>query len=145
MTHLLDVNVLIALMDRRHVFHSRAHRWFEQAGSADWATCPTIQNGLIRILGNPRYANHVGPPVLAATMLATLTGLPGHRFWHDNVSLLDETLIDRTKLARSDQITDTYLLALARSNGGRLATLDSRISTAAVEGGAAALFLIPSE
>ena len=36
---LLDVNVLIALLDRRHVHHEPAHRWFA-GSSGPWATWP---------------------------------------------------------------------------------------------------------
>ena len=37
---LLDVNVLIALLDRRHVHHEPAHGWFATAQADGWATCP---------------------------------------------------------------------------------------------------------
>jgi predicted nucleic acid-binding protein len=40
------------------------------------------------------------------------------------------------------QVTDTYLLALAVHNAGRLASFDRRLSTVAVTGGAEALHLI---
>jgi predicted nucleic acid-binding protein len=36
-------------------------------------------------------------------------------------------------------VTDTYLLALARAHGGKLATFDRRMVTAAVTGGVRAL------
>jgi hypothetical protein len=45
-------------------------------------------------------------------------------------------------LLDSSQITDTYLLALAVQQGGLLVSLDQRLSTNAVEGGAEALELI---
>ena len=143
MTFLLDVNVLIALIDRRHVFHFRAHKWFEREGHRSWATCPTTQNGLVRIVGNPRYRNYPGPPGQVATVLAKLVELPGHTFWHDNISILDADLFDARMLSAPDQITDSYLLALSRSYGGRLATMDGRLSTASVIGGAEAAFHIP--
>lgn len=144
MTFLLDVNVLIALLDPRHIFHARAHKWFADEGSADWATCPTTENGLIRIIGNPRYPNNAGPPALGAAMLSKLTALPGHHFWPDSISLLRSDFVDPSKLMKADQITDTYLLALALSCGGALATLDSRLSpAAAAASGSAGIFLVP--
>lgn len=35
---LLDVNVLIALLDRRHVHHEPAHGWFAKAQAHGWAS-----------------------------------------------------------------------------------------------------------
>jgi len=36
-TYLLDVNVLIALIDRAHVQHDAAHAWFAATGHHAWA------------------------------------------------------------------------------------------------------------
>ncbi len=52
---LLDVNVLIALLDRRHIHHEPTHGWFASAQADGWATCPLSQNAVLRILGQPRY------------------------------------------------------------------------------------------
>jgi predicted nucleic acid-binding protein len=43
----------------------------------------------------------------------------------------------------SGQVTDTYLLALARYHNGELATFDRKLVPLAVKGGKAALHLIP--
>jgi len=45
---LLDVNVLIALLDRRHIHHEPAHGWFAAAQANGWATCPLTQNAVLR-------------------------------------------------------------------------------------------------
>ncbi|KAA1178670.1 PIN domain-containing protein [Rhizobium tropici] len=142
MTFLLDINVLIALFDPTHVAHDVAHGWFHSTGSESWATCPLTENGVIRILSQSSYPNSPGPPSTAALLVAQLRGLPGHRFWADDVSLLDNSLVDSTKLLTAGQITDTYLLALAKFHGGRLATLDRRLSAIAVKDGKAALHII---
>jgi predicted nucleic acid-binding protein len=47
-------------------------------------------------------------------------------------------------LLHSRQVTDTYLLALAVSKGGQLATFDTRLTATAVQGGSAALHPIPT-
>jgi predicted nucleic acid-binding protein len=49
----LDVVVLIALLDRRHVHPEPAHAWFTASNPAGWATCPLPQNAVLRILGQP--------------------------------------------------------------------------------------------
>jgi predicted nucleic acid-binding protein len=54
---LLDVNVLVALFDPDHVHHELAHDWFGDHRAQGWATCPVTQNGLVRVLSNPRYGS----------------------------------------------------------------------------------------
>lgn len=138
---LLDVNVLLALLDRRHVHHEPAHRWF--AGSrGPWATCPLTQNAMLRILGQPRYPNSPGPPAVVAPLVAALIRHPRHCFWPDAVSLLEPSLVDSDRLLEAGQLTDAYLLALAVHHGGQLVTLDHRLNSAAVVGGSEALRLI---
>ncbi|MEB3259392.1 MAG: TA system VapC family ribonuclease toxin [Cyanobacteriota bacterium] len=138
---LLDVNVLIALLDRRHVHHEPAHRWFA-ASSGNWATCPLTQNAVLRILGQPRYPNSPGPPAVVAPLVTALIRHPRHRFWPDALSLLDPSLVDADRLLEAGQLTDVYLLALAVHHGGQLVTLDQRLNSAAVVGGSEALLLI---
>jgi len=55
MIALLDVNVLVALFDPNHTLHEPAHRWFETERESGWATCPITENGLVRVLSNPKY------------------------------------------------------------------------------------------
>jgi len=142
-TFLLDVNVLIALIDPGHVAHDDAHDWFASIGAAAWAGCPITENGLIRIVGNPSYPNSPGSPAVVAEILQKLQALPGYRFWPDDLSLIGADGVDPTKILTSAQVTDTYLLALAKAHGGQLATLDRKLSAAAVTGGKSALHLIP--
>jgi hypothetical protein len=52
---LLDVNILVALMDRVHLSHAEAHRWFDSESHAGWATCAITVNGCLRILGRAAY------------------------------------------------------------------------------------------
>jgi uncharacterized protein len=141
-TYLLDVNVLIALIDPTHVSHADAHRRFAQEGSASWATCPITQNGVMRIVSNPRYPNTPGSPAVVAAVLSRLQSLAGHVFWPDDISLLDERRIDAGRLLTAGQVTDSYLLALAVANGGQLASLDRRLSVTSVHGGRSGLRLI---
>lgn len=142
MTFLLDVNVLIALIDPSHIGHDAAHRWFDEEGCAAWATCPMTENGVIHIVGNPKYPNTPGSPAAVAPIVAQFRTLPGHVFWSDDLSLVGSALIDAQKILTSAQVTDSYLLGLAVAKGGRLATFNRRLSTKAVKGGDAALNVI---
>lgn len=140
--HLLDVNILIALVDPDHVQHDRAHQWFEQTGQSAWATCPITEAAVPRILGNPRYPNTRGTPAAIMPYLRDLCALPGHVFWPDDISLLDSERIDASRLLDFSQITDTYLLALAVAHDGKLATFDRRLVADAVPQGRIHLTLI---
>ena len=140
--YLLDVNVLIALVDPAHVQHEPAHEWFGRTGKKGFATCPITENGLLRIVGHPRYPNSPGAPGVVAQSLAALRGLPGHAFWADTVSLADAQCVDASRLSGHAQVTDSYLLALAVAHRGRLASMDRRLVVDAVRGGSAALALI---
>lgn len=139
--HLLDVNVLIALLDAGHVHHSRAKAFFKKAAPAGWATCPLTENGLLRILGNPSYPNGPGSPGEARKLLAHLTALPGHQFWPDGPSLLDPKTFPQLPAFR--HLTDAWLLALSVSRQARFATFDQGIDPALIPGGPAAFYLIP--
>jgi toxin-antitoxin system PIN domain toxin len=139
---LLDVNVLIALIDPAHVQHDRAHDWFAAKGKKAWATCSLTENGVLRIVGHPRYPSSPGTPAAVAELMAILLALGGHEFWPDDVTLLDRQRIDSARLLDSGQVTNAYLLALARAHGGQFATFDRHLVTDAVIDGARTLHLI---
>lgn len=138
---LLDVGAVIALIDPMHVHHDRAHRWFGSRQPGRWHTCPTVQNGVVRVVSNPRYPNHQPAPTVLAS-LASLVAREDHEFLPDAVSLLDAS-VHTERLLTASQVTDTYLLHLAASNDARMATFDQRLVTAAVPNGATVLFPIP--
>ena len=141
-TFLLDLNVLIALVDPVHVQHNAAHDWFSRIGKKSFATCPITENGLLRIVGHPKYPNSPGAPSAVMPALAAMRAMPGHEFWADTVSIADAAAIDAGLLSSHAQVTDSYLLALAKANGGRLASLDRRLVVAAVPLGRKSLELI---
>ena len=139
---LLDVNVLIALVDPAHVHHEPAHTWFAATGSHAFATCPLTENGLVRIVGHPKYPNSPGPPSAVVESLVAIRRLPGHKFWPDKISVADEAYFAAALLSSHSRVTDSYLLALAHTNGGRLATMDQKLATEAVPNAKASLELI---
>jgi hypothetical protein len=139
---LLDVNVLIALIDPAHIQHEDVHDWFGRVGRKAFATCPMTENGLLRIVGHPKYPNSPGPPSVVAGALSSIRGMPGHAFWPDSISLIDSRFADAALLSSHTRVTDSYLLALARSNKGRLATLDSKLSIEVVPEGRSFLELV---
>ena len=140
--YLLDVKVLIALVDPAHVQHEPAHERFSRVGHRSWATCAITQNGLLSILGHPRYPSSPGNPGTLLPMLRSLCAHPGHAICPDDITILDSELIAGNHLIQPGQVTDTYLLALAVQQGGRLATFDRKLVAATVTQGADALVLI---
>jgi len=141
-TYLLDVNVLIALMDRSHVHHEAAHRWFGGPEASRWATCPMTENAVVRIMGGTGYVNSPGSLLVVARLLQQMMALPGHVFWPDDVSLFSTPGVDLDRLLTAAQVADSYLLALARAHGGKLASFDRRLITDAVREGASTLHVI---
>ena len=96
-----------------------------------WLSCPITQNGCLRILSQPSYANPVSV-VQAFELLQSAVSTEHHQFVPDNISLLDDMLVDTQRLSGHGQLTDVYLLALAVSHNARLVTLDTRIYLTAV-------------
>jgi hypothetical protein len=130
---LLDVNVLVALFDPDHVHHEAAHRWFGEHRSRGWATCPLTENGLVRVLSSAAYRSAPVPPGETLSRLRTFCASGHHVFWPDSASLRDQSLFPARALGHR-QLTDVYLLGLARSRNGRLATFDRSVRTASVAG-----------
>ena len=114
MTHLLDGNVLVALVVEDHVHHDPAREWFADAGT--FSTCPITQGTLVRLL----LRNDVGTPD-ALAVLAAVTDHGRHEFWPDDLGYAD--VVMRGVIGHR-QVTDAYLAQLARSNRGRVATFD---------------------
>jgi toxin-antitoxin system PIN domain toxin len=114
-TFLADGNLLIALTVADHVHHGAATRWFE--GSADrLATCPITEGTLLRFLireGLTAFS--------ACSVLDALRAQAWHEFWPDAIRYEASQLAG---VIGHRQVTDAYLVALARHHRGRLATID---------------------
>lgn len=121
---LLDINLLIALAWPDHVHHALAHRWFARSGKNAWATCPLTQLGFVRISSNPRIVSAAVSPREATQVLAGITARMGHEFWPDPIEVTAVPEFSSTAFVGHRQVTDAYLIGLARHRKGRLATLD---------------------
>jgi uncharacterized protein len=131
---LLDVNVLVALFDPDHVHHDLAHDWFVDHRSDGWASCPLTQNGLIRVLANPRYGSPNASLRGVRETVRRFLRSNEHEFWPDDVSIADDTLFNVAAVTGHRQITDIYLLGLATRHGGHLVTFDRSIPVKAIIG-----------
>ena len=129
--YLLDTNVLIALLWPSHAQHTRAVRWFTRHRSNGWATCPFTQAGFVRIVSNPAFSRDAVTPRDAVGVLAANTASKDHSFWPDELPLAEAVDFAGSKLLGHPQVTDAYLLGLVLRRGGRLATLDERVTALA--------------
>jgi uncharacterized protein len=136
-THLLDVNLLLALTDPMHVHHDAAHAWFATTGRHAWATRPVTENGFVRVASHPQYPNRPGD-VLA--IVRQFCATEGHYFWSEDISVRDP--IKPSEIITHACVTDVFLLGLAVYKGGKLATLDRRLPVTAIQNGAQAVELI---
>ncbi len=139
---LLDVNVLVALFFPDHVHHDLAHDWFADQRHQGWATCPLTENGLIRVACQQPSDEVLVRPVDVIKHLGRLCQDKHYRAWTDAVSLTDTELFAPQFISGHRQVTDVYLLGLARKMGGRLATFDRTIPVKAVRGATAELLQI---
>ncbi|MGO8930684.1 MAG: TA system VapC family ribonuclease toxin [Limisphaerales bacterium] len=135
MRALLDINAVIALLGPDHAFQERAQAWWAAQANSGWASCPIVENGVVRIMSNPGYTQGArftpGDLISRLRMFATQTN---HEFWPDDVSLRDGKLFMPERIHSSRQLTDLYLLALASKHAGMLATFDRAIPISAVCG-----------
>ncbi len=132
MRALLDVNVWVALFDDAHLHAAQANAFIETAG-VRIATCPLVENGVMRVMNLPGYGRR-GAVGLAAVrdQLRRACAELDHAFWPDDVSLRDESAANFSRIHGHNQITDVYLLALAVQHDGCLVTFDQSVARAAV-------------
>ena len=134
MVALLDVSVLVALFEPDHIHHQVAHDWFADHEREGWATCPLTENGLVRVATSPAFFNPPHRPLVVMEQLRTFCKSRHHHFWPDSVSLTDERIFAAPLIRGHKQVTDIYLLGLARRNAGIFVTLDTSIPMEAVKG-----------
>jgi len=125
---LLDVNVLLALAWPNHQHHQAAHRWFASEKGRSWATCPLTELAFVRLSSNPAFTRDAVRPADALRLLAVLRRHPRHRAWAE-LPPVEE--LRSLSLLGHQQVTDAYLLLVARRHRGVLATFDRRVASIA--------------
>ncbi len=145
MAWLLDVNALVALIDPLHVHHDSMHRWFETRDPQAWSTCPLVENGLVRVLSQPSYPSGRRSPAEIIGILESLklNHASVYETVPDDVSLADPAIFAREFLAGPKQVTDTYLLGLAKTHNMGLVSFDRSMPWQAVRGGSKSLIEVP--
>lgn len=118
-TFLVDGNVLIALTVVDHIHHEVAVSWFE-VDAPNLVTCPMTEGTLLRFLLREGYS-----AIDAMGVLNALRSQDWHTFWPDAIPYESDYLYG---VIGHRQITDAYLVALARHGGARVATLDKGLA-----------------
>jgi predicted nucleic acid-binding protein len=118
--NLLDSKVLIAPPTPEHSLNARAAAWFRKGYR--FATCPITQGALYR------FHLRTGVDATAESaklLLESISALPRHEFWPDDVSYLD---LPTAGIVGHKHVTDAYLVLLARHHGGTLLTMDQALA-----------------
>ncbi len=104
--HLLDGNVLYALIDESHVHHAPARRWFasfpDGFATCPITTCPITQGTFLRLV--MRLGGHGVEQALA--LLNVVTAHARHHFWPD---VLPYDHVQWRGVMGHRQVTDAYL------------------------------------
>lgn len=129
MKALLDVNVLIALFDKDHSYHSIAADWlidFCENPNNIWLSCAITQLGCVRIMSTPSYPNRQKIDDIRKKLSQFMSNT-NHRFVLSDVDLTQSDLINWHHIQGHRQLTDVYLLALAKNNHASFVSLDNNI------------------
>ena len=117
MSHLLDVDLLLACAWQSHAEHAKARAWLDKQKS--FATCPISQLGFLRVSLSPGYRARFADALAA---LQDITSRNGAEFIADNLPAEKMPAV-----ASHADTTDAYLVALAKTYGVKLATLDAAL------------------
>ena len=132
MTHyLLDTNVLIPLLWPLHTEQAKVRAWFTAYAAKSFATCSLTQAGFLRITSSPAIIGERYALSDARALLLDFTKWPGHTFWPTTISYFEATAPFERRMHGPKQITDAYLLGIAKHHGGKLATLDKAVKSLA--------------
>jgi hypothetical protein len=116
-SHLLDVNFLLACAWQSHANHAKARAWLEARTS--FATCPITQLGFLRVSLSPGYRASFADAMAA---LEDITKRKEAKFIADDLPGAKVPPV-----TSFSDMTDAYLVALAKKHDLNLATLDAHL------------------
>ncbi|MCC6368427.1 MAG: hypothetical protein IT165_33290 [Bryobacterales bacterium] len=125
-----DVNVLLAAAWPNHQFH-RSTLGIMDRGNR-WATCVLTELGFLRLSSNPSVIPNAVSPGAAAGLLREMVGDALHVYLEKLPSPLDRRSMGLVEqILGNKQVTDSYLLEVARWAGAVLITFDTRMQVLA--------------
>lgn len=117
MSHLLDVNFLLACGWHSHSKHAAAREWLERQNS--YTTCPLSELGFLRVSMTAGYRATFADALAA---LEDITRRKQARWVPDDIAPRSLPAL----VSHSD-VTDAYFVELARKHRLKLATLDEQL------------------
>ena len=127
MSPLLDVNLLLACGWQSHAEHARALAWLD--GLDEFHTCPLVELGFIRVSMGPAFR------ATFSDAIQVLQALKGRKSARSIFVDFDASSLQ--PVSSHADVTDAYLVALAKAHGLALATLDSQLLAKPWAGGVA--------
>lgn len=128
MIYLPDVNVWIALTSDRHVHHTTAKNWFQNAGTRQIAFCRITELGFLRLLTNIHVMGEdVVEPGRAWHIYDDLRSDPKVIFLPEQIGFGEHWRQTGEQISRGPNAwTDSYLAAFASHTGSTVVTFDRR-------------------
>ena len=91
-------------------------------------TCPLTQFAFVRISSNAKIIPTSVSPRAAVKALGEMVALADHIFWADDLQVNDLASFSSNALVGHRQLTDAYLIELAKRHKGNVATLDTGLA-----------------
>jgi toxin-antitoxin system PIN domain toxin len=123
---LLDVNLWLALVDKRHVHHPLAQEYWSQNGAIQFAFCRITMLGFLRLTTSPKAVAKPKTNAEAWAIYQELRALPNIQFLAEPAGLEIHLQSLTTQTAFPHRLwTDAYLAAFALAGGCRIASFDA--------------------
>jgi len=125
MTDLLDINVWLALVDKRHIHHPAASRYWADAAVPSRAFCRVTTNGFLRLSTHASVIPNPLSPHEAWIIYRQFLALPIICWLPEPAGLDDQYCALSCAPGFAHHLwTDAYLAAFAMTSGSRLVSFD---------------------
>ncbi len=126
MTDLLDINLWLALVDKRHIHHPVAQAYWSQNGASQFAFCRMTMLGFLRLATSLKVVVNPKTNAEAWSIYQEFRALPNTLFLAEPADLETHFQSLTTATALPHRLwTDAYLAAFAIASGGRLVSFDA--------------------
>jgi toxin-antitoxin system PIN domain toxin len=124
MSHLLDVNALIALAWPTHEHHNKMIGWFRQYARRGWATNALTQGAFVRIVSQQAFAGRSIAMADVSELLLRNTAHARHHYLRLDFDFAEVLGTCTGGILGHRQITDAWLLTSAIRSKMKLVTFD---------------------
>jgi toxin-antitoxin system PIN domain toxin len=129
--YLLDTNVLIPLLWPNHLAQTKVLAWFEANAKDSFSTCSLTQAGFLRLTTSISVMGIRYELRESRQLLLEFTEQHGHSFLPTTISIFEAMAPFQRRMQGAKQITDAYLLGIAKHHGAKLVTFDRAIKSLA--------------